>query len=125
MQRRTKLAALPGAAAVGFLVAASAATAFEGVERFTALDRLPELDPSMHVAGASSHARDGTNGDVYLYVVGEPDHRPYLYRDDAGRFVLMEAAGPGAITRLWMTEIAATSGDTTAAGNLQIFFDGE
>ena len=102
------------------LIAASGligAPASHGLAGTNQLDRLPVLDPSVLVAGASSHARDGSN----------TDFGPYLERSAAGGYVLMESQGPGAITRIWMTGPVGTSptGDTRPFGHLQFFFDGE
>lgn len=81
------------------------------------LDRLPILDPSVAIASASSHARNGTNADSGAYVD----------QDSQGRYVLMEAQGPGAITRIWMTgpPSGGPAGDPSPFGRLQFFFDGE
>ena len=75
---------------------------------------LPLLEPSVQVAGASSHALNGSNR----------DWGRYLYRDRHGAYVLMQASGPGAITRLWMTR-AHLEGDEHEIGRVEIFFDGE
>jgi hypothetical protein len=72
------------------------------------------LEPSVQVAGASSHALNGSNH----------DWGRYLYRDQDGAYVLMQASGPGAITRLWMTR-AHLEGDEHEIGRAEIFFDGE
>ncbi len=87
-----------------------------GVAGMTQLERLPVLDGRAQALGASSHARDG----------GNSDSKPYLERDGAGRYVLMEAEGPGAVTRVWMTgQSTRGTGDTTPYGNIAFFFDGE
>jgi hypothetical protein len=82
-----------------------------------ALAALPVLDLSTHVAQASSHARDGTN----------IDNGNDLGADAQGRRVLLDATGPGAITRVWFTSSPDTgiSGDPADIGRIQIFFDGE
>jgi D-arabinan exo alpha-(1,3)/(1,5)-arabinofuranosidase (non-reducing end) len=83
-----------------------------------ALAELPVLDPLTHVAQSSSHARDGTNSDS--------GHD--LGTDAQGRHVLLDATGPGAITRLWFTsspDDSGLSGDPSDIGRIQIFFDGE
>ena len=80
----------------------------------SALSRLPILDPTVQVRQASSHAPDGSNR----------DWSNYLYRDSQGRYVLMEAAGSGAITRIWMTQ-QDFHADVSEIGRVEIFFDGE
>lgn len=102
--------------------AAAAATSISeppshGLEGMAQLDRLPVLDPTVHVAGASSHGRDGSNS----------DSSPYLEQDAKGRYVLMEAEGPGAIVRIWFTGPATSApmGNPAPAGNIQFLFDGE
>ena len=91
--------------------------ASHGVAGMGQLDRLPVLDPSVLVGSASSHARDGSNFDF----------GPFLRRDASGGYVLMEAQGPGAITRIWMTGPVGTqpTGTTGPFGNLRFYFDGE
>ncbi len=86
-------------------------------EGLNALDQLPVLDASVHDAGASSHDPNGENG----------DSGNYLYQDAQGNHVLMEAAGPGVIDRVWVTG-ALSNGSSSSAkafGNLEFFFDGE
>ena len=78
------------------------------------LDRLPFLDTQVQVRQVSSHAPDGSN----------LDSGHYLYQDSAGRYVLMDAQGPGAITRIWMTRPSFSDSDS-AIGRIEIFFDGE
>ena len=108
------------AGAIALCAPASAATIGAppslGAEGLTQLDRLPVLDGRAHVAGASSHARDGTNVDA----------NPYLERDAQGDYVLMEAQGPGAVTRVWMTGPASQgNGDATPFGHIRFYIDGE
>src|SRR5882757_7359363 len=59
------------------------------------LAKLPLLDPSVFTHQASSHAQNGSNLDFANTIRTDPQ----------GRFVLMEAAGPGAITRIWLTPL--------------------
>lgn len=109
-------------AAAGLLMAVHATSALgeaglpdaPGPGALPALSALPLLDPLTRVGGASSHALDGSNRDSG----GD------LYRDTQGRYVLMEATGPGAITRLWMTR-PDLQDDEREIGRVQIFFDGE
>ncbi len=75
---------------------------------------LPILDPAVQVREASSHALDGSNR----------DWGNYLYRDSQGRYVLMEAAGSGAITRIWMAQ-QDFHADVSEIGRVEIFIDGE
>jgi hypothetical protein len=75
-----------------------------------ALDSLPVLDATSHPASASSHAPVGDNFDF----------GPFLYTDDRGGKVLMEAQGPGVIDRFWMT-----GNSIDDFGNIRIYFDGE
>jgi hypothetical protein len=86
-------------------------------EGLDALNQLPVLNASVHDAGASSHDPNGENG----------DSGNYLYQDAKGRYVLMEAEGPGVIDRVWVTG-ALFNGMSSSArvfGNLEFFFDGE
>jgi hypothetical protein len=104
----------PRAAAADLRIALPPALGPEGLSQ---LDRLPVLTPDVAVAGASSHARDGSNS----------DNGAYVERDAEGRYVLMEAEGPGAVTRIWMTgpQGNGPQGDPGAFGRIQLFFDGE
>lgn len=87
-----------------------------GAAGMTQLDRLPVLDPRAQALGASSHARDGSNFDFTGLV----------RRDAEGRYVLMEASGPGVVTRLWMTgPVTQGNGDPAVFGRIQFFIDGE
>lgn len=76
----------------------------------TALARLPYLDSAARVAGASSHAPVGDNF----------DSGPSISTDSAGNKLLLEATGPGAIDRIWMT-----GNSIDDFGLLSFFFDGE
>ncbi len=99
-----------------------------GVERFDRLELLPFLDPLSLPAQDSSHAPDGGNVDFYLPGLGEIRRGPHLYRDSGGRFVLLEAMGPGALTRVFLGNLGVpfdALGSAATAGRLQIFFDGE
>src|SRR4051794_22380881 len=105
--------AAPASAHAATTVAAPASL---GVDGMTQLDRLPVLDGRAQALGASSHARDG----------GNIDSNPYLERDAQGRYVLMEAQGPGAVTRVWMTGPASQgNGAATPFGHIHFFIDGE
>lgn len=87
-----------------------------GVSGMAQLDRMPILDPRAQALGASSHARDGSNFDFTGLV----------RRDAEGRYVLMEATGPGVVTRLWMTgPVSQGDGDPAVFGRIQFFIDGE
>ncbi len=80
------------------------------------LNRLPILNARAQALGASSHAQNGTNVDVGGLV----------RRDGQGRYVLMEATGPGVVTRLWMTgPVTQGNGDPAVFGRIQFFIDGE
>lgn len=104
-------------------------TSAADVTRLTDLAQLPYLDDHTASASFSSHARDGSNLDFLAASdPGDPNRRPYLYRDSQGRYVLLDASGPGAITRLWMTQTTPgvrTNGDVQDTGRIQIFLDGE
>jgi hypothetical protein len=82
-------------------------------EGLTALSGLPILNSTAYVAGASSHARDGSNF----------DSGNYLYQDAQGGYVLMEASGPGVIDRFWTT--GSNSSSVSNFGRIEIYFDGE
>lgn len=120
--------------------ALSAATAWAAgaasglpTDRAVAPAALPYLTPTAQSLAATSHARDGTNGDGYVTTLDYlhrdpfgPLASPYLYRDREGRYVLMQAAGPGAITRVWLTAIGRHGrGDPSGFGRIEIFIDGE
>jgi hypothetical protein len=111
------LSLAPFAGAPGPASAVITAPAALGPEALSQLDRLPVLSPGIAVAGATSHARDGSNS----------DSGASLGQDKEGRHVLMEAEGPGAVTRIWMTgpQGNGPQGDPGAFGRLQFVFDGE
>ncbi len=97
----------------------------------SALHRLPCLDETRLAYMDSSHSRAGTNLDFFTVADPVPHQRPYLYRDAQGRYVLLDADGPGILQRLWFTQLAPTTdpgitqGPLDETGRVQIFFDGE
>ncbi|MDD5503074.1 MAG: DUF2961 domain-containing protein [Candidatus Thermoplasmatota archaeon] len=87
----------------------------EAAERF---DLLPYLKQGVTIGHVSSHAKDGGNLDGGTY--DDPSgNETYLYKEGSS-YVIMDAKGPGCITRIWMTK-----DDIATVGNIQIYFDDE
>jgi hypothetical protein len=87
----------------------------EAMERF---DLLPYIKQGVTIAHVSSHSKDGGNLDGGDY--NDPSGtETYLYKEGTS-FVLLDAKGPGCITRIWMT-----AQDISTIGNVQIYFDNE
>ncbi|MGH7821318.1 MAG: DUF2961 domain-containing protein, partial [Candidatus Binatia bacterium] len=132
MPNRAHRSLLPSLASVVVLSSAGVAGVIAppatpgGIERAVRLRELPFLDSRISVGSFSSHGRDGTNTDASVLTDRpDPRQRTYLYRDSAGRYVVLDLAGPGAITRMWMTQLGTEFGNTRDAGRMQIFFDDE
>jgi hypothetical protein len=93
------------------VVACAAAIAQEtgpiGLDSVEGWDQLPILRPGAQTWGASSHARDGGNGDAGWF----------LYQMN-GENVLMDATGPGCVYRIWFT-------GQDPAGRIRMYFDNE
>jgi hypothetical protein len=95
--------------------AAYQAYGLEAAERF---ELLPYLKQGVTIGHVSSHAKDGGNLDGGTY--DDPSgNETYLYKEGSS-YVIMDAKGPGCITRIWMTEA-----DIATVGNIKIYFDGE
>src|SRR5688572_292787 len=72
------------------------------------LEGLPLLPLTAILGGSSSHDREGLNEDGFQGAWSS------LGRDEAGRYVLLDASGPGLLQRMWFT-------DLSTAGRLLIF----
>lgn len=110
------LVALAGTLAATDARAALTSPPDPGAAGMTELDRLPILDARAQALGSSSHAQNG----------GNFDFSGLVRRDAEGRYVLMEATGPGVVTRLWMTgPVTQGNGNPAVFGRIQFFIDGE
>ncbi|MBD2867408.1 glycoside hydrolase family 172 protein [Paenibacillus arenilitoris] len=83
-----------------------------GLEAMSRFDRLPYLTPHTLAGGASSYDRSEGNYDGF----GESN---FLYQDEHGDKVMLDAKGPGTVYRMWFT------GFNPIEATIKIYFDGE
>ena len=85
---------------------------------------LTPLTAGARVSEVSSHdlLNGNFDGGAYSPRLGHP---PTFVRREAGGYVLLDQAGPGCVTRLWMTSASGyVLGDIRDFGRLQLFVDG-
>ncbi len=119
VRKAAKLLALAAAFAAGAGIAAAGEPATLPWEVWDDPASLPRLTPAHQVLLRSSHCPDGCRFDRH----SKGDSR--FIRLDGDEGVIFEEVGPGAVTRIWMTQGFGTSQPLDPGIRLHIYLDGE